>query len=53
MRARGSASKDGASGCRVQHKTHDVEALQRISAKTNAIKIGKISVVLLPLFAVV
>jgi hypothetical protein len=28
MRARGSASEDGASGCSVQHKTHDVTALQ-------------------------
>ena len=28
MRARGSASEDGASGYSVQHKTHDVTALQ-------------------------
>jgi hypothetical protein len=31
MRARGLTSEDGASGCRVQHKTHDVE----LQNKTN------------------
>jgi hypothetical protein len=39
MHTRGSRAEDGASSSGVQHETQDVEALQRISAKTNAIKI--------------